>query len=264
MDFSFEETPESRTQQSGDSENHELIYKAAGEFDDYNVHGYAYSLTPLTVARPTGILYRTSVNVTPDGFKQYIVRVSYGKKGKSVGTIGFSFDTTGATVNIKCAKSHVASYPDDGDWHKGAINVKKDGEVEGADIIIPALKMTYTFKHPAGVITEDFARSIAGVTGTTNSGEFRGFQIGELLFAGASGSDGTDADAECAYQFIASQNATGLTVGGIASIAKAGHDYAWVEFDDDIHDGESVQRAKRVHVELVYYQTDFASAFGWS
>ncbi len=267
MDFSFEETPESRAQQSGDSESHELTYKAVGEFDDYNVHSYAYSLTPLTVARPTGILYRTSVNVAPDGFKQYLIRVTYGKKGRSVGSVAFSFDSTGATVKLTCAREHITSYTADGedgdDNHDGAINVKKDGDVEGVDIIIPALKLTYTFRHPGGVVTEDFARAIAGATGTTNENTFRGYQQGELLFAGATGSDGTDAEAEVTYQFIASQNAT-ITISDIAGIVKQGHWYGWLEFDDDVSEGRAVQKPKRVNIERVYDSTDFASVFGWS
>jgi len=268
MVFSFEETPESRASTADkNSATKTLIYKSVGEFDETIVEAYAYTGSPATVTVATGTLYRSSVNVDPDGWGQYRVTVTYGKldsKSVPTGTSTFSFDTSGATINIKAAKAHVASYPDSGNWHKGAINVKADGDVEGVEIVIPALKLTYTFNHPSGVVTEDFARLLASVTGMTNSATFRGFSAGELLFAGASGSDGSEAEASVSYSFVASSNETSLTIGDITGIAKAGHDYAWVEFEDDVDAGEPIRPPKRVHVERVYDSFAFASVFGWS
>lgn len=262
--FSFEEDPQSRNQESGDSQSHELVFIANGETDDFIVHNYAIFTAPTAVARPTGILYRTGIRVESIGWALYRVTANYGSRKATPGSYTFNFDTTGATINIKCAKSHIKSYPVDGDWHKGALNVKKDGDVEGADIVIPALKLTYTFKQPQGIVTEDYANQLARVTGTTNLNPYRVYAAGELLFVGGTGSDGSDAEAEVSYQFIASQNVTGISIGGISGIAKNGHDYAWVEFEDDVHSGEAVQRPKRVHVDLIYDSTDFASALGWS
>lgn len=269
MAFTFEETPASR-QESVDgsgSASYTLMYKAVGEFNDAVVMSYAYSLTPVSILVTSGLLYRKNITKDPDGWGQYLITVTYGKldrKSVPSGSSTFSFDTSGATINIKAAKAHVASYPDSGNWHKGAINVKGDGDVEGVDIIIPALKLTYTFNHPQGVITESFARTLAGVTGMTNSATFRGFAAGELLFAGASGSDGSEAEAAVSYTMIASNNESSLSIGDITGIAKAGHDYAWVEFEDGIDTGEPIRPPKRVHVERVYDSFNFASIFAWS
>lgn len=272
MIFSFEETPESRASSADTSSSSKtLVYKAVGEQSETIVEAYAYSGTPTTVTVAGGTLYRKSVSVDPDGWAQYIVTVTYGKLDSSsvaVGSSTFSFDTSGATINIKAAKAHVQSYDSLGTvstgHHKGAINVKPDGDVEGVEIIIPALKLTYTFNHPSGVVTESFARLIASVTGMTNNATFRGFAAGELLFAGASGSDGSEAEASVSYSFVASSNVTGLSIGAITGIAKAGHDYAWVEFEDDVDTGEAIRPPKRVHVERVYDSFAFASVFGWS
>lgn len=268
MIFSFEETPESRGSSADTSSaTKTLVYKAVGETNVSIVEAYAYTGTPATVTFSGGTLYRRGVAVDPDGWAQYLVTVTYGKLDSSsvaVGSSTFSFDTSGATINIKCAKAHVESYPDSGNWHKGAINVKADGDVEGVEIVIPALKLTYTFNHPTGIVTESFARLLSSVTGMTNSATFRGFTAGELLFAGASGSDGTNAEASVSYTFVASSNETSLSIGGITGIAKAGHDYAWVEFEDDIDTGEPIRPPKRVHVERVYDSFAFASVFGWS
>lgn len=264
MTFSFEEDPTSRRQESGDTQSHELSYIATGELDDSVVHSYAIFTTPTAVARPTGILYRTGIQVESMGWAIYRVIATYGPRKATPGSYTFTFDTTGATVNIKCAKTHLKSYPTDGQWHDGAINVDKEGKVEGADIIIPALKLTYAFKQPRGIVTGSYARQLARATGRTNANPYLEYEAGELLFAGATGSDGTDAEAEVAYQFLASQNLSGITISGIADIAKNGHDLIWFEFDDHVHSGEAVQRVSRAHVELVYDSIDFASALGWS
>jgi len=268
MIFSFEETPESRASSSDTaSSTKTLVFKAVGEQNEAIVEAYAYSATPGVVTVNSGTIYRKSISIDPDGWAQYIVTVTYGKLDSSsvaVGSSTFSFDTSGATINIKAAKAHVASYPDSGNWHKGAINVKADGDVEGVEIVIPALKLTYAFNHPEGVVTENFARLIASVTGMTNNGTFRGFAAGELLFAGASGSDGSDAEATVSYSFVASSNVTDLSISDITGIAKSGHDYAWVEFEDDVDTGEAIRPPKRVHVERVYDSFNFASVFGWS
>ncbi len=264
MTFSFEETPESRSQESGDNQYHELVYTASGEFDDAQVHSYALSLAPLTVARPTGTLYRTGIVVEPVGHKLYEVRARYGRHGSAT----FTFDTTGATVNVQCAKEHRGSYTAagaDGDGnHSGAIKVREGGDVQGADIVIPALKLTYTYRHPRGVVNETYAKTLAGATGCTNLNPFRGFSPGELLFFGASGSDGTDAEAEVSYQFIASQNVVGMSIGAITGIAKDGHDYVWVEFEDAVVNGRACKVPLRANVERVYDPIDFASVLGWS
>jgi hypothetical protein len=273
MAFSFEETPASRSESidSSGGVSYTLVYKACGEFNDALVMNYATTLSPVSVVTSSGVLYRKSISKDPDGWCQYVVTITYGKLDKKSvpkGSSTFSFDTSGATINIKAAKAHVASYESSGvvagNFHGGAINVEAPGDVKGVDVIIPALKLTYTFNHPAGVVTPAFARAIASVTGMTNSGGFQGFDAGELLFAGASGSDGTEADAAVSYTLIASGNATNLSIGAISNIAKLGHDYLWVEFDDTVEDDEAASPPKRVHVERVYDSFDFASVFGWS
>lgn len=261
--FSFEEMPDSRSFQA-EPASYTLKYKADGEHDDAIVQAYALAATAVAAFTPAGTLYRQNVQVEPDGWGQYIVTVPYASRKKTTGDYTWSFDTSGATVKIKAAKEHIASYPDDGDWHKGAIGVKADGEVEGVDIVIPALALTVTFNHPSGIVTLDYAKSLAQATGTTNSSTFLGFAAGELLFLGASGSDGSEAPASVSFKLAASQNVTDLSFGDITSIVKQGHHVAWVEFEDDIDTGEAVRPPKRVHIDRVYNSTDFASVFGWS
>jgi hypothetical protein len=262
--FQFEETPDSRAW-STDPLGLTYRYKATGEHSDSTVLAYALSATPAIFYTSFGALYRGNLEVDPDGHKQYIVTVPYGITKNDTGSVSFRFDTTGATINIKASKEHIASFPAGSptDPHKGSIGVTKKGDVEGADIVVPALKLTYSFKHPAGVINESHARLLASVTGQTNSEAFRGFEPGELLYIGSTGEDGSETDASVDYVFVASQNATGLTIGDIVDIAKNGHDYLWIEFKNETESGQPAVQPERVHIERVYDSFDFAAVFGW-
>lgn len=264
MNFTFEETPESR-QETADT--YTLIYKAVGEQDDAIVQAYAINATPAMVHRPTGTMYRQDIRRDPDGWKQYRVTVNYGMLDATpfnVGGSSFTFDTTGGTSNVKQAREHIATYPPTVDGHGGSIGVRDDGAVEGVDIVIPALKLTYTYRHPQGVITEAYVRSLAAVTGMVNSLPFRGYEAGELLFVGASGSDGSQSEADVTYTFVASKNATGITRGAVTGINKGGHELVWEQTGSEVGaDGKAKQKVFAVHVERVYDSFNFAAVFGW-
>lgn len=112
----------------------------------------------------------------------------------------------------------------------------------------------------------DFAISRANkaalfyLTGTVNNSPFRGFEPGEVLFLGASGSKRGQDDWEIAYKFAASPNVLGLSVGDIAGIAKRGWDYLWIRYAD-IEDTAAKMLVKRplaVYVEQVYPYRDFS------
>jgi hypothetical protein len=272
MGFSFYEIPNSRSF-TQDPPSSTFTYQASGELDERIVWSYALGATPAYVFSDVGILYRGSVDIREKGHEQFEVTVPYTRKKNETGSFSWNFDTSGATVKIKVSREHIKSYPlldDHGDEmptdpHEGAMGVKDDGDVEGVEIIIPALKISAQFKHPQGVVTLAHAKNLARATGCTNlnpylDGEFDG---GELLFLGATGSDGTDTDAEVNYQFAASQNADKLSFGKIANIVKKGWHYAWVEFKPSVDEGQKAVVPKRVHIERVYNEIDFESVLGW-
>ncbi len=270
MAFSFQETPESRAQSySADSDEITLIYKSVGEQNDATVRSYAVTGSPATVTGLTGTLYRKSIDLRPDGFQQYFVEVRYGRLTSNslpVSSYTFNFDTTGGTTNITSAKEHINSYPTASTPpnHHGSINVRPDGTVDGAEIVIPKLRLTFNFNFPSGVITAAYMKSVAAITGTTNQYRFLGFEPGELLFMGASGGDGSNTEMTVGFQFEASANATGFSSGGISSISKKGHEYLWHEFNDEVDSGKAATRPKYVHIERVYDSADFQSVFGWN
>jgi len=263
--FTFEELEESR----GSTMNPPTVttvWLSNGEFSDTISKAYAYAMTPTMIATVDGVLYRQDIRMEPAGWCMYKFTVPYGLKNKTQGEWSWRYDTTGANTTVKCAKEHIASYPTDGanaNPHKGAIGVTKDLDVEGAEIVIPCLKIDVSYNHPLGEVTLAYADALAAITGTTNAYPFLQSEPGELLFLGSSGSDGTSAPAEATYSFAKSKNATALTFGEITSIVKEGHHYAWVEFKKDVSAGQPVAPPKRVHVERLYDPADFAAVLGW-
>lgn len=273
--FTFKEVPNSRSSTEWPP-SYTFRYRALGEFSDLNVRQSARFLTAPVVINDDGQqLNRSDIQLDSQGWCNYLVTIVYSKKNNEVGgSAQFYFDTTGGTLRIKAGKEHISTTWASGEPvtpdnpHKGAINVKNDGDVEGADIIIPVLKLSYTFRHPHGSVDEAFARLLARSTARFNSDTFRGFQAGELLFLGASGSQGTQSDSEVQYHFIASENADDLTIGAIASIAKKGHELLWIQFKPTVETSGGGKSAatvpQAVHIERVYDPIAFADTFGWS
>jgi len=265
--FTFDEIPDSRAS-TMEPPSLTMRHLAAGEPNDSIVRLYAKTGTPSTLYALSGVLYRQDIQVDPDGYARYIVTVPYGPKKHETGSYDFSFDTSGATVKIKAAKQHMASYPDLGpslaNMFKSSIGVTREGEIEGADIIIPALKLTCNFRHPEGVVNLNFVKILGNATGSVNLNPFLVWAGGEMLFAGASGGDGSEKEAELSYQFIIIPNESSLTLGEITGIVKKGHHYAWIEFQDSFAAGFPTKEPSRVHIERVYDEIDFSSTFGWS
>ncbi|HYD00135.1 MAG TPA: hypothetical protein VEB22_02830, partial [Phycisphaerales bacterium] len=110
--------------------------------------------------------------------------------------------------------------------------------------------------------TSGYKGTLFALTGRTNSGGFRGFAAGEVLFLGASGSKrGDTGDWEITFRFAASPNATGLSVGTITGVAKKGWEYLWVRYADvqDATTKAIVKRPAAVYIERVYEAGNFGA-----
>jgi hypothetical protein len=269
--FQFFEVPESRSS-TINPPTLTLRYKGVGEPSDAIVGTYALYATPLSVFTPVGQLWRKDVRLEPDGYAQYKVSASYEQKKHSTGDWTFSFDTTGATFRLKIAKEHLGTYYPSGSGrmdtnpYHGAIAVKSDDDVEGTEVVLPALRLQVTYRFPQGIVAISYVKNLASATGCTNSNSFLDFNAGELLFLGATGTDGSNAETEVTFQFAASQNRSGFTLGDITGIVKSGHAVLWAEFKPDVSsDGTTgVVKPTAVLVERVYDAIDFAGTFGWS
>ncbi len=262
----FQERPISQPS-SGNPPSKVYNFGCWGTTDTDEVQATALIMTPAAVPSTYGVLYRQDVIVDPEGSDHWGVRVPYGPHPKVAGSFTLSFDTTGGTVNQKVSLSTVDSYTADvGDPvanYGGAIDVQDDGQVNGIDIVIPALKLNVAFKHPIAVITLPQIRAIARMAGTVNSAAFLGFDIGEVLFMGATGSEGTDTETEVNYQFACSENLTDATIGPFAHVNKLGWDVAWIKFHPQVDGGNPVIKPRWLFVERVYRRKNFGVILGF-
>jgi len=262
MTISFEERPNTRrTTSNPPTATFEWVCE--GVADSGSVKALALSGTPASVFVEEGVLFRDQIEVNEAGFCVYYVTVSYKKTKNETGSYGFNFSSSGGTLHITHSRETVNKYPGTIRTQNQAIDLGKDNVPRGTEIIIPALKMSYRFKHPLGVVNEAFAIAMYEVTGTVNSASWHGMPAGEVLFMGADGSDGTDAEAEVTYNVIREKNLSDLVIGAITGIAKDGHDFLWVHWQDDVVDGKPGVKPRGVYVERLYRRVDFSAALGF-
>lgn len=260
-------TPPNGIQISGNPPSATYRLKVVDVFDENTATAYAIASTPSIVSTEYGILYRDDCRMNRTGYNQYDVEIPYGTRKNITGDWTWDFDTTGGTVHITQAKEEMLRYPETtAPNQQGAIAVDGD-EVKGTEIVIPAMKINVQFRHPLGVVTLARAKFLASITGTTNNDPFLTFAPGEVLFLGARGSDGSDAEAVVSYQFAMAANATGQTIGSIAGVAKKGWEVAWIRFKDSITVADSKDRPTReaqfVYVCRVYDEVAMATALGF-
>lgn len=256
----WQETKDSRKVR-GNPGGIELSYHLAGVIDDVAAWSYALGATSPIWITAGQALYRQDVQLDHRGNGVWLVTVPYGPEDKRVGQWDFDFDTQGGTVRIFQAKATTV-FPAGGPDHKDAIDVQGD-DVRGTEIVIPALRMNYSFRFPTGMVNEAFARNIARNTGKTNDRTWHGFAAGECLFLGATGKSGSSSETTIGYSIACSENVTGLTIGAVAAVAKKGWESVWISYLDAVDAGVKVKQPEHVYVQRVYDECNFASVLGF-
>ncbi len=139
-----------------------------------------------------------------------------------------------------------------------AIDVQ-EGKPQGIDRVIPATKMTLTYRLPRPVDPFAFQALSSSLVGTVNTAPLMGHAAGEMLYLGGDGNFGNKIDPELQFSWAASSNAT-LTIGGITGIAKKGHDYLWLIYEDNKTgsgaDTYVVTKPRAAYVERIYTSGD--------
>lgn len=262
------------------SSSYQKSYKIFGTADDTEVHTEV-SAAIFSSARywqypgiPGMQLMAESYSVSYLGDNAWQVTISYAKDGAEDGTSPLkrarSFDTTGGTQHITQACSVGSGgtldfekrYPSSATNMSGAIGVDANG-VNGVDIVMPQLQWQEQYDVPNAYVTAAYVRGVAGITGTTNNASFRGFEAGEVLFLGCSGSQEWDDEKgkgpwSLSYRFVASKNVTDQTIGSITGIEKKGHEYLWVRYEDAVSGSSLLKQPKAVYVSKVYKDSDFS------
>ena len=268
MAVTIEEKWESRPRTEGEGQNKdsaELIFIVQGTDDD------ELAMVQLKLDSPVTFrgLDRLDLSIERLTEEVWLGTINYGEftggDGSDLETGGstFQFETGGGTQHITQSLSTNRFSPtgdtDDIPDHKGAIGVTEDG-VDGVDIIIPSYSFSETHFLDVSLVTPAYTLILFSLTGRVNDALFKGFQPGECLFLGASGSRRTKGDWSIQFKFSAIPNATGLSFGGIDDIEKKGHDYLWFPYEDD-EDGVAKKLKKTAigaYVEKVYEDGDFS------
>lgn len=241
----------------------ELDYQLTGTDDHAAAWSYAMGASSGVYIAAGQVLYRQDLRLDYAGAGGWNVNVPYGPQNKQVGAWDFDFDTSGGTLRIFQSKETV-TFPAGAPDHRGAIDVQgKDLEVRGTEIVIPALRLGYTFRHPAGVLNEFRAVQLGRATGKTNSAPWHGFAAGECLFLGASGRSGSQSESSVTYSVACSENISNVTIGGIANVSKKGWWTSWISHEKAVDGGEPVKRAEWIYTERVYDEMDFAAVLGF-
>lgn len=240
-----------------------LVYALAGTNDPAYARTLADGTIPTIVASLYGVLYREDLVLDPIGFELWRVTAPFTQRKYALGEYRLRFSTTGGQIHITQAIQERRRYGPGAVNNAGTIGYRSADEIDGTEIVIPALKISCFFRHPQGVMTIARIKTIARATGAVNNTPFLTFLPGEVLFLGADGGEGTQTEAEVEYQFAMSENATGLTIGSIAGVAKLGWEYLWIKYKDNVVGGKPVKEAEAVYVDQVYKELPLATVLGF-
>lgn len=266
MSVYFHEIPESRELTFEEDPTATTHWVCEGEFSDYEVGVMAQTIIPVTYLHPLGLLTRVGIDIKEFGHKVYYIAAFYNlDKVQSLGSYRIEFDAMGGTVHVK-AGIPIATFPPTEPDHDGLIGVKGD-DVEGADIVIPAMRVIVHFTHAFGYVTDARVRQLSRLAGTVDNSGFLGWQPYETLFLGAQGSQpGTgvaDPSTTISYHFAMSENLINYRIGGITGISKKGWDVAWVKWREVVVGGGPSNQVEYVNIVRVYQEKNFKTLLGF-
>ncbi len=250
---------DSRETTLGEDSSVDLRYVIRGTDSDIDAHAALIANSPALY----GSLFRQTSHIERIAEDTWEGSVRYGTTDPpETGDSSFSFDTGGGNQHITQGLGTVGSYPAPGGTapnFRGAIGVTQDN-VEGVDVTVPVYNFSETHYIAVAAVTGAYKSALFYLTGTVNNGGFKGFDAGEVLFLGASGSQRGEDDWEITFKFAASPNATGLVVGDITGIAKKGWEYLWVRYADaeDTAAKVLVKKPIAAYVDQVYPYGNFA------
>ena len=269
MAIVVQEKADSRGMSIGDRDHAILRYTIIGSNDDVAVYVALGEESP-EVHRG---LIKQYIHAEPlggeSGQEVWMGEAHYGRiqknrpTGVATGGDGVQFDTSGGTQHITHSLATINAYAPEGETapdNKGAIGVTRDS-VEGVDITVPVYNFSETHTFTKTKMSDYYKGLLFSMTGTVNSFVFRWFDIGEVLFLGASGALRDQSSWEITFRFSASPNVSGLTIGNISGIAKKGWEYMWVRYVDkpDNVSKTMVKEPEGVYIEQVYDYSDFYS-----
>lgn len=268
----------SRSGKAGDSPEADEKYQAISATTRTDAIAAVLAIAPAQMIFSGFILDREHATATETESHAGLwdVTVHYSPwKAPEDGDWSYSFDFTGGHQHITVAREHIADRVDAGEteanWlHGGLINVDKDGQPKGVDIVVPQAKFSLKFFRAASDITTAYKRTLLRTIGKCNDAAFHGAEKGELLFVGCTGtlSRRNPGCYEICYQWSFEENVTNFQVGGTYNglpilptfDLKEGWWYYWIESESIVSPagGRKVSKVKAAHMERVYDYADYS------
>ena len=246
----------------GSNPTAEITYRIRGSEDEVEISNYAAAQFPLLFLN----MVRDNIRLQPTGFQRWSGRANY-IQAPSTGSFTdapSSFETSGGTQHIKFSRETLGSYaPNNGTAadFKGAINCNGK-TVKGTDVVVPVYKFTEPLILPAILVNQAYRLNLFAATGKTNSGSFKGFDAGEVLFLGATGAPRGENEYAITGRFAASPNLTNVSIGDITGISKGGWNYLWCYFEDGVGENTLLKKPLFAYTERVYDSTSL-NGFGF-
>jgi hypothetical protein len=244
------------------SSSSEITYKITGTEDETAAYALLLATAPATLIIDGYVLAKRVFGLEHDDYGVWTGTCRFSKRELEVSESTYQFETGGGNTHITHSIATVQSIKLGGGTAPNNNNaIGWNGrEIAGCDIISPVYNFSET--HVLAAVDVDAAYKLAlfRATGKVNNAGFKGFATGEVLFLGASGSlRTTENEWEISYRFAASENATGLSVGGITGINKKGWEYLWLYFQDEVSQDVLVKKPLAAYVEQVYQTADFST-----
>ena len=146
-----------------------------------------------------------------------------------------SFSVHGETVNVRQSLSTVSGLDTlgadiSGDCG-GLINVTKEGDVNGVDILRRRMRFTVPRYYPLQIVSSAWIKNLASIVGTVCSHPFMSFEVGEIMLAGIDGGPNyAKQRMELQCQFDTSPNVGDVMIGSITLSDVKGFSYVWSEY----------------------------------
>jgi len=208
-----------------------------------------------------------SIGTSPLGCDNWSAEANYsreaGPREKTAGESYFNFEVGTENQHI----THSLSTPHTlgtAPAQDGAIRVSGSGaakKIEGTDIPFPVSSFSETHYLASGTVTTAYKKIVAGLTTQTNAAIFRDYAIGEVLFAGATGTQRGNDVWEVTYKFLVKNNEAAFGVTGVAgTVAKEGWEFAWVLSRKETSAGAGIiMNSVGAYIEQIFESGDFTT-----
>ena len=172
-----------------------------------------------------------------------------------------SFDCGGGTKHLLYSFGQKKVYGDKDAGGAIGWNGKSgdDCEIAGVDVPTAQLRETYTKPMRVSKLTTAFKRKVAALVGKVNSGSFKGWNAGEVMFLGMSYSTPAKKAKKVTvtFNFAIQPNESGVRIAG-KSVTKKGFEYVWAISKTVASSGSPKLEVEGIYVDQVCEYASFS------